>query len=57
MLSPEKIKEMKVSWKTLSYPEMKKRLIELCNCKDMSFLDMVSALYWAYIEAIQEKEK
>ena len=54
MLSKEKIQNIKVTWKTLPYPEMKKRLAEICDCKDMSFLDMVSALYWSYVEAIKE---
>ena len=45
--------EVKVTWRTLSYPEMKNKLIKLFGHKDMSFLDMVSALYWSYIEAKQ----
>jgi hypothetical protein len=35
---------------------MKSKLIELFGYKDMSFLDMVSALYWAYIEAIEDEQ-
>ena len=45
-----------ITWKTLSYPEIKSKLIELFGHKDMSFLDMVSALYWAYIEAIGNEQ-
>lgn len=54
MMSKEEIDKIRVTWKTLSYPEMKQKLQEMCECNDMSFLDMVSALYWSYIEKVQE---
>ena len=38
-----------LTWKTLSFPEIKSRLQELYH-SDMSFLDLVSALYWDLIE-------
>lgn len=47
---------MRVTWRTLSYPEIKSKLIELFGHKDMSFLDMVSALYWAYIEVVGDEQ-
>ena len=56
MLTEKDISNIKVTWKTLSYPEMKRKLTELCGYEDMSFLDMVSALYWAYIEAIGDEQ-
>lgn len=57
MLTEKDISNIKVTWKTLSYPEMKCKLMEFCGHKDMSFLDMVSALYWAYIEARQTQKE
>lgn len=49
MTIDEKLKEIKVTWKTLPYPEIKRRLQTLYH-DDMSFLDLVSALYWDLIE-------
>ena len=49
--------EVKVTWRTLSYPEIKDKLIKLFGHKDMSFLDMVSALYWSYIDAKQTQKE
>lgn len=57
MLTEKDISNIKVTWKTLSYPEMKCKLMEFCGHKDMSFLDMVSALYWAYIEVRQTQKE
>lgn len=51
------ISNIKVTWKTLTYPEMKSKLMDFCGHKDMSFLDMVSALYWGYIEAKQMQKE
>ena len=52
----EEINKIQVTWRTLSYPEMKRRLKELCGHDDMSFNEMVSALYWKYIETVKEEK-
>lgn len=49
MLTNKEISNIQIAWKTLSFPEIKSRLQELYH-SDMSFLDLVSALYWDLIE-------
>lgn len=49
MLTNKEISNIQITWKTLSFPEIKSRLQELYH-SDMSFLDLVSALYWDLIE-------
>lgn len=49
MLTNKEISNIQITWKTLSFLEIKSRLQELYH-SDMSFLDLASALYWDLIE-------
>lgn len=49
MLTNKEISNIQITWRTLLFPEIKSKLQELYH-SDMSFLDLVSALYWDLIE-------
>ena len=49
MLTNKEISNIQITWRTFSFTEIKSRLQELYH-SDMSFLDLVSALYWDLIE-------
>jgi hypothetical protein len=56
MLTEKDISNIKVTWKTLPFPEIKGRLQELYH-SDMPLVDLISALYWDLIETKQKQKQ
>lgn len=56
MLTEKDISNIKVTWKTLTFPEIKSRLQELYH-SDMPLVDLISALYWDLIETKQKQKQ
>lgn len=56
MLTEKDISNIKVTWKTLTFPEIKSRLQELYH-SDMPLVDLISALYWDLIETKQKQNQ
>jgi hypothetical protein len=56
MLTEKDISNIKVTWKTLTFPEIKSRLQELYH-SDMPLIDLISALYWDLIETKQKQKQ
>lgn len=56
MLTEKDISNIKVTWETLTFPEIKSRLQELYH-SDMPLVDLISALYWDLIETKQKQKQ